>query len=101
MATQIPSALAPKLVYCVNRGSSRLHHAAAGLFHEVPHDSLQVAGALIDSKLPLSAGAFVQNGVNVLDGTATAEVVNDIIDKFQQLDGEVAHGNFHFLAEVD
>src|SRR5713101_4976405 len=65
------------------------------------HYRAQVAGLLVDAKLALGAGAFVENGVDVLDGAAAAELVDNIVDKGKQLDGEIAHGHFAFLAEVD
>src|SRR5258706_2538620 len=65
------------------------------------HDGAQIAGLLVDAKLPLGAGAFVENRVNVFDGAAAAELVNDVVDEGKQLDGEIAHGHFSFLAEVD
>src|SRR5260370_18842529 len=65
------------------------------------HDGAQVASLLIDAKLALGAGAFVENGVNVFDGTAAAELVDHVVDKGEQLNGKVAHGHFGFLAEVD
>src|SRR5882762_10261742 len=65
------------------------------------HDGAQVAGLLVDAKLPLGAGAFVENGVNVFDGAAAAELVDNIVDESEELDGEVAHGDFGLLAEVD
>src|SRR6267378_4289123 len=65
------------------------------------HDGAQIAGLLVDAKLALGAGAFVENGVNVLDGAAAAEFVDNIIDKGEEFDGEIAHGHFGFFAEVD
>src|SRR6267154_594798 len=65
------------------------------------HDGAQVAGLLVNTKLALCAGAFVENGVNVLDGAAAAEFVDDIVDKGEELDCEIAHGHFSFFAEVD
>ena len=43
------------------------------------HDGAQIAGLLIDAKLPLGAGAFIENGVNVFDGAAAAELVDGIV----------------------
>src|SRR5260370_42543208 len=65
------------------------------------HDGAQVAGLLVDAKLALGASALVENGVHVFNGAAAAEFVHDVIDKGEQLDGEVAHGHFGFLAEID
>src|SRR5260370_2953341 len=65
------------------------------------HDGAQVAGLLVDAKLALGASALVENGVHVFNGAAAAEFVHDVIDKGEQLDGEVEHGHFRFLAEID
>src|SRR6266849_6852382 len=65
------------------------------------HDGAQVAGLLVDAKLALGAGALVENGVNVLDGAAAAEVVDHVVDEGEQLDGKIAHGHFGLLAEID
>src|ERR1700719_2312619 len=65
------------------------------------YDRTQVASLLIDAQLPLGAGAFVKNGVNVFDGAAAAELVDHVLDEGEQFDGQIAHGDFGFLAEID
>ena len=51
--------------------------------------------------MPLGAGPFVKNGVDVFDRAAAAEIIHHVVDESQQLDGEIAHRDFRFLAEVD
>src|SRR5438270_5662533 len=85
----------------VGGGCARHSNASAGFVDQVFHDSAQVAGLLEDAKLALCAGAFVKDGVNIFDGAAAAEFVHNIVDKREEFDGEIAHGNFAFLAEVD
>ena len=67
----------------------------------MPNDRFEVASLLVDAKLALGAGAFAQNCVHVLDGAAAAEIVDDVIDEFEQFGGELAHRDFRFLAEID
>src|SRR5437763_3342987 len=61
----------------------------------------QVASLLKDAELAFCAGAFVQYGVDVLDGTAAAKFIDHIVDEIEQLEGELAHGDFRFFAEID
>src|SRR5713226_10280937 len=65
------------------------------------HDGAQVASLLVDAKLALGAGAFVKNSVDVFDGAAAAELVDNVVDKGEQLDGKIAHGHLGLLAEID
>src|SRR6266852_6107573 len=81
------------LVYGVGGGSARRGHASASFFHEMLDYRAQVAGVLIDAELALGAGAFIENGVYVFHGAAAAEVVDDVIDEGEQLDGQIAHRN--------
>src|SRR5271169_5911596 len=65
------------------------------------YDRFQVARLLIDPQLALGAGAVFENGVNVFNGAAAAEVVDDVIHELEKLKSELAHGNFGFFAEID
>src|ERR1700676_681712 len=65
------------------------------------YDRLQVAGLLIDAQLAFRAGAVFENGVNEFDGAAAAEIVDDIIDKIEEFEGQFAHGDFGLFAEID
>ena len=67
----------------------------------MPDDCLKIASLLIDAQLALGAGAVFQNGMDVFDRTAAAEIVHNIIDKIKKLESEVPHGNFSLFAEVD
>jgi hypothetical protein len=71
----------------VGRGDSRLAYAAAGFFHQVTDYRFQVAGFLVDAKLALGAGAFVQDGVDVFHGAAAAEIVDYVVYEFEQFGG--------------
>ena len=88
------------LVDRVRRGSTGFSDAAR-FRNQVPDDSLKIAGLLIDAQLALGAGAVFQNGMDIFDRTAAAEIVHDIIDKIEKLESELAHGNFGLFAEVD
>src|SRR6266446_7816648 len=79
----------------------RRRDAPASLIHQMFYDGAQVACLLIHAELPFGASAFVENRVHVLDGAAAAELVHDIVDEGQQLDSEIAHGHFAFLAEIN
>src|SRR5580704_16599097 len=78
-----------------------MDNAPTGFFDQVTYDRFEVAGFLVDAKLALGAGAFAQNCVHVLDGAAAAEIVDNIIDEFEQFGGELAHRDFRFFAEID
>src|ERR1700730_1234384 len=65
------------------------------------HDGAQITGLLVDANLAFGTGALVENGVDVFDGAAAAKIVHDVVDEGQQFDGEITHGHFGFLAEVD
>src|SRR4029077_4443082 len=65
------------------------------------NDGLQVAGLLIDPQLAFRAGTVLENGVNVFDGAAAAEIVHDVIHKFEELKSELAHGDFSLFAEIN
>src|SRR5277367_4940899 len=65
------------------------------------HDGFQIAGLLIDAQLPLRAGAMFEDSMNVFDGAAAAEIVYDVIHKLEQLNSEIAHGDFGLFAEID
>ena len=65
------------------------------------HDGLQATGLLENLQLPLRAGAVAQNAMNALDGVAASEIVHDIIHKFQNLERQIAHGNFDALAKIN
>ena len=67
----------------------------------MPDDSFQIAGLLIDAQLAFGAGAVLENGVDVFDGAAAAEIVDNIIDEIEKLESEFAHRDFDFFAEVD
>jgi hypothetical protein len=88
------------LIDSVSRRSPRLGDAAR-FRNQMPDDSLKIAGLLIDTQLALGAGAVFENGMDVFDGAAASEIVDDIIDKIEKFECEIAHGNFGFFAEVD
>src|SRR6202790_461649 len=89
------------LVYRVGRRGSRLDHAAAGFLDQVFDDRSQVAGFLVDAELAFGARAFIQNGVDVFDGAAAAQIVHHVFYKLEQLGGKLAHGHFRFFADID
>src|ERR1700684_2419367 len=74
---------------------------AARFRDEMPYHRFQVAGLLIDAQLTLRAGAVFENRMDVFDGAAAAEIVHDVIHEFEQLEGELAHGDFGLFAEID
>src|SRR5260370_1511090 len=80
----------------VRGGGARGSDDSSRLLHSMFHDGAQVAGLLEDAKLALGAGAFVENGVNVFDGTAAAELVDHVVDKGEQLNSQIGHGHFGF-----
>src|SRR5262245_2382397 len=47
------------------------------------------------------ARALVHDPPHVIDLTPAAEIVHDIVDELDQLDGELAHRHLDALAEVD
>src|SRR4051812_5279762 len=61
----------------------------------------EIAGLFVDAKLAFRAGALVQNRVYIFDGAAAAEIVDYIVHEFKEFGGELAHGYFGFLAEID
>src|SRR5580698_1184564 len=65
------------------------------------HHRFQVAGLLIDAQLALGAGAVLENRMDVFDGAPTAKIVDDVIHEFEQLESELAHGDFGLFAEID
>ncbi len=65
------------------------------------YDRFQVAGLLIDSQLALRAGAVFENGVDIFDRAAAAEIVHNVIDKIEEFERKFAHGNFGLFAEID
>src|SRR5260370_12212997 len=65
------------------------------------HDGGRGGGLGVGEKLALGGSGLGENGGHVFNGAAAAEFVHDVIDKGEQLDGEVAHGHFGFLAEID
>src|SRR5580700_6187710 len=75
-----PGASEMALVDGVCGGSPRLGDAAR-FRDQMFYDRLQVAGLLIDAQLALCAGAVFENGVDVFDGAAAAEIVHNVIDK--------------------
>src|SRR5580692_6887189 len=88
------------LIDRVCRGSPMLGDAAR-FRDQMFYHRLQVTGLLIDTQLTLRAGAVFENGVNIFDGAAAAKIVDDIIDKIEQFEGEFAHGDFRLFAEID
>src|SRR6266513_279102 len=83
------------------RGSARLGYARARFGNQMPDHRLQVAGLLIYAQLPVRAGAFVHDRVCIFDGAAAAQIIDDVIHKFQRFGNQLAHGHFGFLAEVN
>src|SRR5579872_3052836 len=67
----------------------------------MPYDVFQVASMLINTQLALGAGAVLEDGVDVFDGAAAAEIVDDIVHELTKLDGESAPGAFGLFAEID
>src|ERR1700722_59450 len=65
------------------------------------YDRPQIAGLLIDAQLALGARAVFENGVNVFDGAAASQIVDDIIDEFKEFERKFAHGNFGLFTEID
>src|ERR1700716_1638308 len=51
--------------------------------------------------LPIRARSFAGDGLQVLDLSARAESVDDIVDELEELDREVLHRHLGLLAEVD
>src|SRR5438552_4894621 len=95
------ASFATPLIHGVCRRSTRLGDASARFGNQVPHHRFQIARFLIDAQLPVRTGAFAHDRVYVLDRTAAAQVIDDVIHQFQQFGNQLAHGHFGFLAKVD
>src|SRR5215467_13044839 len=65
-------------IHCVRGRSARLRHSATGLRNQMTHHGLQVTRLSINSQLPIRARAFLQDGVDVFDGTAASQVVHHV-----------------------
>ena len=65
------------------------------------YDRLQIACLLIDAYLTFRAGAILENRMNVFDGAAASEIVEDVIHELKQLMRKLAHGDFCFFAEIN
>src|SRR5688572_28392236 len=76
-------------------------YAVTGLPDDVLHDRLQITGLAIDRELPIGAGPFREDGMDVVDRLAAAELVDDVVEELAQLDRELPHRHFGAFAEVD
>src|SRR5467141_3527428 len=91
----------PTFFMFVLLGGARLSDASACFGNKVPDHRLQVTRLLVHAQLPVRAGAFVHDRVDIFDRAAAAQVVDDVVHQFQQFGNQLVHGHFGFLAEVD
>src|SRR5439155_157377 len=68
-----------------------LRHARQRLPREVVDHGVEVPGLLPDAQLPVRARALTHDRLEVGDLATRAELVDDVIDKLEELDREVAH----------
>src|SRR5439155_838392 len=78
-----------------------LRHARQRLPREVVDHGVEVPGLLPDAQLPVRARALTHDRLEVGDLATRAELVDDVIDKLEELDREVAHRHLALDAEVD
>src|SRR3954468_8044753 len=79
----------------------RLFDAFARFIDQRAHDGAQVAGVAIHLHLPFGARPVAENLAHVLDLAPAAELVDDIVDEFEQLERQFPHRHFAPLAEVN
>src|SRR6266568_689954 len=75
--------------------------AVFGLRDDVVNNLAQVSRLFENFQLPIRAGPMPENLARVLDVLARSQLVDNIIDEFQQLVEQLAVRHFGFLAEVD
>src|SRR6266545_2485377 len=78
-----------------------LGQAGDRLGGEVLDHRLEAPGLAVDTELPVGAGALPEEGVDVLDLGARAELVDHVVDELQQLQRQLPHRHLSQLAEVD
>src|SRR5207245_2922082 len=78
-----------------------LRHSRQRRPREVVDHGVEVPGLLPDAQLPVRARALAHDRLEVGDLATRAELVDDVIDKLEELDREVAHRHLALDAEVD
>src|SRR5687768_8814512 len=68
---------------------------------DVVDDGSEIPCLLEHPELAVGAGSLFENGVEVLDGLTGSELVHDVVDEFQDLQGELALRDLLLLSEVD
>src|SRR2546428_6387394 len=82
-------------------GTRRLLDAVACLLDDGLHDRPQVVGAAVHLELTGGARPVRQDRPHVLDLASAVQLVDDIVDKLEELQRELAHRHFQPAAKVD
>src|SRR5207244_162194 len=82
-------------------GARRLLDAVARFVDDRLDDAPQIAGLSIDGELPIRARAVGEDRADILNLAAAPELVDDIVDKREELERELAHRHLGAAAEVD
>src|SRR6266566_6330106 len=91
----------PLVCYVLLRGD-RLN-ILQGLLHEIAHHGVHAAGLLVDGDLAIGARAtgVLQQGTQVVNLAAAAQVINYVIDEVQQFADRVTHAETALPHEID
>src|SRR5436190_24081140 len=68
---------------------------------EPADDRAKVARFPVHLELPIGAGALGEDGVDVVERLAAAELVDHVVHELEQFDRQLAHRHLAALAEVD
>src|SRR5688572_13440554 len=72
----------------------RLLDAGAGFIDDRSHHRPKVTSLPVDAQLPIGARPLREDRPDVLDLLAAPQLVDDVVDDLEQLDGEIAHRHF-------